>query len=233
MKHLYIIVEGETELEFVNRILIPYLISQGIQTHIQGLMITMKGGGHGFNNIEHFKKTIKPLLFSENEPIITTMIDHYGINSEKKLPNYRNCIKEKDIEKRISCMEQNLYNEVNSIKRYSYFVPNIIRHEMETLLFANPEKGFELEKDEIRKEVIAICTKIPNIEDINCTPQGAPSKRLEKIYKKHNNKYNKVAIGVDIVELTGIDNILQKCPRFKAWIDKIIETVNRFIDSGT
>jgi hypothetical protein len=58
MKQLYIIVEGETELEFVNRILFPYLRSRGIYTHLQGLMITMKGGGHGFNNIEHFKKTI-------------------------------------------------------------------------------------------------------------------------------------------------------------------------------
>ncbi len=221
MKSLYIIVEGETELEFVNRLLIPYFISQGIQTHIQGLMITMKGGGHGFNNIEHLKKTIKPLLYSENEPVITTMIDHYGINSDKKIPNYSNCIGENDIEKRISCMEQELKNEVNSIKKYRYFIPNIIRHELETFLFANPAKGFELEKDEIRKDVIAICAEIPNIEDINCTPEGAPSKRLERVYKKNNSKYNKVAVGVDIAELTGIESILQKCPRFKNWVDKI------------
>ncbi len=225
MKHLYIIVEGETELEFVNRILKPYFISKGLNTHIQGLMITMKGGGHGVNNIEHFKKTIKPLLYNENEPIITTMIDHYGINSEKKLPNYTNCIKELDIEKRIFCMEQSLTNAVNSIKEYRFFIPNIVRHEMETLLFANPEKGFELEKKEIRNEIIAICAEIPNIEDINCTPQGAPSKRLIKIYNNNNQKYNKASLGVDIAELAGIDSILQKSPRFKSWIDKIIQVV--------
>ncbi len=227
MKHLYIVVEGETELEFVNRILIPYLESKGIKTFIRGLMITMRGGGHGFNNIEHFKKTIKPLLYHKNEPIITTMIDHYGINSDKKLPNYTNCIKEKDVEKRISCMEESLTREVNSLKEYHYFIPNIVRHEMETLLFANPEKGFELEKDEIRKEVMALCSKIPNIEDINYTPEGAPSKRLEKIYQKYHQKYSKVAIGVDIAELTGIDIILQKCPRFQSWIDKIIKMINQ------
>lgn len=90
MRHLYIIVEGETELEFVNRMLIPYLVNGGLKTHIQGLPIDMKGGGHGFNNIEHFKKTIRPLLYNENVPFITTMIDHYGINSERKLPNYYN-----------------------------------------------------------------------------------------------------------------------------------------------
>ncbi len=223
MKHLYIIVEGETELEFVNRIIIPYLVSKGVNTHIQGLMITMKGGGHGFNNIENFKNTIEPLLYYDNEPIITTMIDHYGINSNKKLPNYTNCTKEQDVEERIDCMEQSLKKVVNSIKYYNYFIPNILRHEMETLLFANPEKGFELEKDEIKRDVIDICSKITNIESINCTPEGAPSKRLKKIYEKHNENYNKIAVGVDIAELTGIDTILQKCPRFKRWIDKILQ----------
>jgi len=226
MKHLYIIVEGETELEFVNRILIPHFTAKGLHTHIQGLMITMKGGGHGFNNIEHFKKTLKPLLFYEKEPVITTMIDHYGINSENKLPNYTNCIKEIDIEKRINCMEQSLMTVVNSIKKYPNFIPNIVRHEMETLLFANPEKGFELEKEEIKNEVLAICSEIPNVEDINCTPQGAPSKRLQQIYKNHNRKYSKISDGVNIAELTGIDTILKKCPRFKSWIDNLIQIVN-------
>jgi hypothetical protein len=185
----------------------------------------MKGGGHGFNNIEHLKKTIKPLLFNENEPIITTIIDHYGINSEKKLPNYLNCITETEVEKRIACMEQSLLDAVNSIKEYPYFIPNILRHEMETLLFANPEEGFDLEDEAIKNDVLAIYNQFPNIEDINSTPQGAPSKRLKVIYENHNQRYNKVSLGVDIVELTGIDTILQKCPRFKAWVDKIIKEV--------
>ena len=225
MKHLYIIVEGETELEFVNRILIPYFIANGLCTQIQGLMISMKGGGHGFNNIEHFKKTLRPLLSYENEPIITTMIDHYGIDSEKKLPNYTNCVRELNVENRILCMEQSLTNAVNSIKEYRNFIPNIVRHEMETLLFANPEAGFDLEDENIKKDVLAVCKEFPDIEDINCTPAGAPSKRLEKIYENHHQKYNKVAVGVDIAELTGIDIILQKCPRFKSWIDKVIQFV--------
>ena len=223
MKHLYIIVEGQTELEFVNRILIPYFNANGLNTHIQAIPITMKGGGYGFNNIEHFKKTVKPLLFYENEPVITTMIDHYGINSEKKLPNYKNCVKENDVEKRIFCMEQSLTNVVNSIKKYPHFIPNIIRHEFETLLFANPEAGFELEDEKIKKEVLAICAKFPNIEDINYSPEGAPSKRLEKIYAKYKKRYSKITVGITIAELTGINSMIQKSPKFKSWIEKIIK----------
>jgi hypothetical protein len=225
MKHLYILVEGETELEFVNRILIPYFNKNGLHTHIQGLIITMKGGGHGFNNIQHFKNTLKPLLSYKDEPIITTMIDHYAINSATKLPDYPNCAGIEYVEQRISCMEQSLVKEVNSIKEYRYFIPNIVRHEMETLLFANPQEGFALEKSGIQQDIINICSQFSSIEDINCTPQGAPSKRLIEIYKKHNQKYDKVAVGVDIAELTGIEDMLQKCPRFKSWIDKLIQVL--------
>jgi hypothetical protein len=225
MKHLYIIVEGETELEFVNRILFPYLRSKGINTHLQGLMITMKGGGHGFNNIEHFKKTIRPILNNDNHPIITTMIDHYGINSEKKLPNFLNCIKERDIEKRILCMEQSLVNAVLEISQgYRWFIPNIIRHETETLLFADPENGFSLEEDSIKNAVIEITNQYSNIEDINSSPETAPSKRLIKVYEAQNKKYVKGADAINIVELTGIEKILEKCPRFRSWVEKIIAT---------
>lgn len=225
MKHLYIIVEGQTELEFVNRLLIPFFTLRGLNTNIQGIPIDMKGGGHGFNNIEHFKNTVKPLLFIENEPIITTMIDHYGINSEVKLPNYTNCITNIDIEQRILCMEKSLAEVVNSIKTYSFFIPNILRHEMETLFYANPEQGFDLEDEKIKNAVLDICKQYPNIEDINSTPQGAPSKRLEEIYKAHGKKYNKPADGVDIAELTGLETILEKCPRFRLWLEYIIETL--------
>ena len=225
MKHLYIIVEGLTELEFVNRLLIPFLMSRGLHTHIQGVPIDMKGGGHGFNNIEHFKKTITPLLMNENEPIITTMIDHYGINSEKKLPNYTHCSQIRGVEQRICCMENSLTDAVNSVKPYRFFIPNILRHEMETLFFANPEDGFDLEKDAIKQAVLAIFNEFPNIEDINSTPQGAPSKRLIAIYEANGKKYIKKADGVNIAELTGMSVILEKCPRFRAWIERVISTV--------
>lgn len=225
MKNLYVIVEGQTEVQFFNRILRPYLMQRGLYYEIKAIPIEVKGGGHGFTNIEHFKNTIKPLLFKENS-IISTMIDHYGINSEKKLPNYENCIKQLTVEERIKCMEDALLAEVKSIRNdCSHFIPNILRHEMETLFFADVENGFALENDGIQKEVAAICMEFPNIEDINNSPETAPSKRLIKIYEKHGKKYKKVIDGVDIAELTGIEIILSKAPRFKRWVENIIQTV--------
>lgn len=228
MKNLYVIVEGETEVAFVERILIPYFNQRGIYNHIQAIPMEVKGGGHGFNNIEHFKNTIKPLIFKQNI-IISTLIDHYGINSEKKLPNYENCIKQLAPEDRIRCMEDALLAEVKSIKDdCSHFIPNILRHEMETLFFADVENGFALEDDGIQKEVAAICAQYPNIEDINNSPKTAPSKRLIEIYEKYGKKYKKITDGVDtIAEYTGIEKMLEKSPRFKNWVENLIQVVTQ------
>lgn len=225
MKHLYIIVEGQTEAEFVERLLIPYLSNRGLYTNIQPIKITMSGGGHGFNNIEHFGNTIRPLLHYRDQPIITTMIDYAGINSEQKMPNYLQCIENSGVEQRILCMEESLKSYVNAIKTYPDFIPNILRHEFETLLFANPEDGFDLELEQIKTEIVALKGQFGNIEDINSTPEGFPSKRIEAIYKFYKKRYNKITDGVDIAELTGIEKILGECPRFRAWIDQVIKSV--------
>lgn len=225
MKRLILIVEGQTEMEFVNRLLAPYLVHQGLNTSIQPIMITMKGGGHGFNNIEHLSNTIKPLLNASDEPVISTMIDNYGINSESKLPGYAEYSKEQNMGIRLKMMESNLNDYIQKIKPYRYFIPYIQRHEMETLLFANPEKGFEFEAEEIKNDVINVCKEFDSIEDINDTPEGAPSKRLKEIYNKHQKKYVKIVDGIEIAELTTIEKMLDKCPRFKEWVEKLIEVV--------
>lgn len=226
MKSLIFLVEGETEQEFVNRLLAPYLIqSRGLNTEIRSIMIEKSGGGHGYSNIEHFKNTIIPFLHSESQPVITTMIDHYGINSERKMPGY-DSITHDSIAERIAKMEDILEQEVLKLKPYRFFIPYIQQHELETLLFANPKDGFDLEDERIRNDVIELCSQFESIEEINCTPQGAPSKRLAEIYKRHNRKYQKVIEAVDIIELGGgIEPILDKCPRFKQWITKLTEMV--------
>ena len=227
MKSLIFIVEGNTELEFINRILIPYLVARGLNTSMRGIIITMSGGGHGYNNIEHFRNTIRPVLHRIDEPIVTTLIDHYGINSEKKLTGYDECIKEINIENRLSKMEQKLNDAVQKIKPYRFFIPYIQRHELETLLFANPDEGFALEDERIINDVKALCASFASIEDVNCTPEGAPSKRLIKIYSKYQKKYDKGSDAVDIIELTTMDAILTQSPRFKNWVERLIHDVSK------
>ena len=157
MKKLVFIVEGDSEAEFVNRIMTTYFASKGIH-HIWPIKISKTGESGGYNNIDHFKNTIKLVLFNKEEPVITTFIDHYGINSEKKMPGYDR-IKNEPVEKKLAMMEKKLNEVVQSIKPYRYFVPHIQRHEYETLLLADPEKGFAFEDEQIKKDVLKLFLK--------------------------------------------------------------------------
>ncbi|GBU08636.1 hypothetical protein AwDysgo_19670 [Bacteroidales bacterium] len=228
MKKIVFIVEGESEDEFVKRIIRPFFVSKGIPFyHIESKIIQISGGGHGFNNIEHFKNTIKPFLSRNDEPIITSFIDHYRLNSERKLPGYNECMAETNIGIKLGKMEGKLQDMVQSIKPYRFFIPYIQQHEFETLLFADPEEGFDLEDERIKREIMNLCNFFDSIEDINCTPHGAPSVRLEAIYSKYRRRYNKGADAVDIAELTTIGKMLEKCPRFKNWIYLLISETTK------
>ena len=220
MKMIVFIVEGDSESEFVKRILTPFLNSFQI-FDVLPIKITKKGGGHGVDNIEHFKNTIRPILSYNNEPVITTFIDHYGLNSQKKLPGYDECVK-KPIALRLEMMENKLDEVVQSIKPYRFFVPYIQQHEFETLLFANPEQGFDLEDEKIKEEIISLCNSVESIENINDTPQGAPSVRLNEIFARFGKKYQKGVEGMYIAELTTIEKMFEKCPRFYKWIRQLI-----------
>lgn len=228
MKDLYFIVEGETELEFINKIVIPYLYKNGAQCNVQAFMITMSGGGHGFNNIQHFINTITPVLHYVNQPIITTLVDYFRLNSETKLPGYSGISDLNSVDDKVSYLESKLNDVVQSIGPYQYFIPYIQKHEMESLFFADPEAGFSLEIDAIRQAVLQVCQQYNNVEDINGTEFGAPSKRLETFYRENGKRYVKVIDGIDIAELTGIDKILEKCPRFRVWMEKIIFALNNY-----
>ena len=82
-------------------------------------------------------------------------------------------------------------------------------------------KGFEsFFSEDYAKDTQQIINTFNNPEDINTTPTGAPSKRLLAI----KDDYDKVIEGNLIALEVGINDILTKCPRFRAWIEKLIET---------
>ena len=74
MKRLYIVVEGQTEQEFVNTLLRPWLLGYGLLDVHPILIKTSKHGRGGHVNAEHLKKTINGLLCETNDHdlVVTT-----------------------------------------------------------------------------------------------------------------------------------------------------------------
>ena len=93
-------------------------------------------------------------------------------------------------------------------------------HEFEALLFSSNDGFNEYFSDKEILETMQIIKQFQNPEDINSSPDKAPSKRLLTI----KDDYDKVNDGNLIALAVGIHKMLEKCPRFKLWIDKLINT---------
>lgn len=213
MKRLYIIVEGQAEQEFVNSMIAPHMQKYGIYNVTPILIRTSKTGRGGFVNYEHLKNDAIKLLHSKKDDFIVSMfVDFFRIPEIPKKERWE--IKTNHLEK-VEEMEQCIAEDIND----SRFIPYIQLHEFEALLFST-NKGFEsFFSEDDAKDTQHIINTFNNPEDINTTPTGAPSKRLLTI----KDNYDKVIEGNLIALEIGINDILAKCPRFRAWIEKLIE----------
>lgn len=222
MRSLYIIVEGETEEEFVKRLLVPYLYGHGLTCHIQAILVHVSGGGHGHSNTEHFLNTIEPVLYLRGEPVVTSLLDFFRF--PRKQASFAACTALPTAAAQADCLQQALFTAMQGIRSYRHFLPYVQLHEFEALLFADAA-GHSLHPPRIAADVAAVIAAHPAPEDINSRPEWAPSKRLEAIYRAHNHTYRKGADAVDIAELIGMDQLRARCPRFGAWVEALITAV--------
>ncbi len=214
MKPLIIVVEGDTEEVFIKDILLPYFIEHEIYD-VRAIKISTKAGFKGgFVNYDHLKRDVNRYLKERKNQIITTLVDYFRIPNN--IPNYDKCEEIYFIDARIACLENSMREDFQTER----FIPYIQKHEFEALLFSS-NKGFAGLFEEIADDTQKIIDQFPNPEEINDQPHTAPSKRLKKI----KSDYDKVADGTLIALEIGIDKILEKCPRFKNWVENIIKTV--------
>ena len=218
MKRLYIVVEGQTEEEFVVNILIDYFFSKGIYSVSPIKIQTSKGHKGGFVNYVHLKNEVNKLLKAQSHIVVTSFVDFYKI--PVSVPKYKEAMKPKPNSKKVIELEKAIFEDIG-VER---FLPYIQLHEFEALLFSS-EAGFEKyweSNPRVIKEINDIIKKFPNPEDIDDKPQTSPSNRLIKIIKE----YDKIIYGNLISLEIGIETILNKCPRFKNWIDTLVVKMN-------
>lgn len=213
MKRLVFIVEGDTEIILVQKHIVPYLYRMGLTNAMNAQTIITNRKQHkkgGVTDYVKFRNEVER-TFSQGNVIITTLIDFFRLPND--FPGYTtNSLLIHQIEDAIH----------QDFGQNPDFIPYIQRHELEALMFSSRE-GFDLVIDDHQKiqEIDSIIEAYPNPEDINNNPNTAPSKRLERIFN-----YDKTGDGELILEMLGIDQMLEKCPRFKEWIDKLIQKLS-------
>lgn len=212
MKRLFIVVEGQTEEAFIKELVSPYFMQNEIYDIRPVLIQTSKGHKGGFVNYEHLKNDLFRLLKSQGQDVIvTTFVDFFRC---PKLPNQNDIYMLPSHLQKVEAMEKSISDDINDWR----FIPYIQLHEFEALLFS-AANGFEMYfEDQISREIQSIIDAFDNPEEINSSPETAPSKRLIRIIPD----YDKVIYGNMIALEIGLPTILSKCPRFRGWIDSLI-----------
>lgn len=215
MKKIFIICEGETEQEFCNKTLSPYLFRSDIQ--IQTPLIKKSHGG--IVPWKYIKKQVEELLSNGDSPCVTLFIDYYGIKDMHQFPKWEEAKSIADKHKKLDKIEENMQNDISEGMR-NRFIPYIQLHEFEALLLSD-KRAFDtcFTTDEIqdREELNGIFKTFDNPEDINNNVTTVPSARLSRII----SGYDKIVYGNLIAEEIGLETIMSKNPRFTAWIKKI------------
>ncbi len=210
-KRLYIIVEGQTEQGFVYDLMAPFFLKYGIYVY-PVLIQTSKGHKGGFVSYQHLKNDINRLLKSQGQDIIvTSFVDFFRC---PELPDKESWRYISDHRLQVEEMEKAIKRDMDDRRFYPY----IQLHEFETVLFSS-DIGFKMYNDDIiNQQIHQIIESYPNPEDINSTPEGAPSKRILKIIPDFDKVTNGILLALEI----GIDTILEKCPHFRNWVNTLI-----------
>ncbi|MBB1139710.1 DUF4276 family protein [Myroides sp. WP-1] len=211
MKRLIVICEGQTEQEFCVKLLAPYLANKNI--YIQNPLIKRSGGGIVSWLI--LKQEIQKYLRSDSSAFVTTFIDLYGITNTHQFPRWEESKGMQQVKNRVVDIENAMYGEINNHR----FIPNIVVHEFETILFSDLSAIVDQidERDLKLNELNQILLQYEDIELINDRPLNAPSKRLENCI----TGYDKIVYGNILAESIGLEKIRTKCAKFNEWVSKL------------
>lgn len=220
MKRLVIIVEGETEESFVNNILCPYFCSKGLYNTIQCFKTKHSHGG--ISKYSYIKKDILNTIY-EKDVVVSMMIDFYRLPLD--FPGFSDLKATQTHKEQASLLETEIKKDLEDTQKHQFdnFIPYIQLHEFEAVVFASI-KGIDIlfEREEMDyKGLMNVIEEHPNPEEINNHPATALSMRLKKLIPG----YNKVLHGIEIIKTMGMPELLEKCPRFKTWVESMEEAL--------
>ena len=201
MTRVAISVEGQTEEEFVKKTLAPKLAPAGV--YPSPILL----GSGGDVTVERLASDMSKFVWSFD--FVTSLVDFYGFRGKG------NDTRE-DLETRI---KQSAIAKINRALDDSRIFPYVQQHEFEALLFSDASAFLVLPyvTNDIVDALISVRSRFYGPEDINDSPDSAPSKRIKNLIPG----YQKVAAGSLVADEIGLDKIRDECPRFDEWMTRL------------
>lgn len=133
MKRLIIVVEGDTEKEFVDKVLSPYLYTKGL---LSVNCFKIKHTKGGLTKYQHLKTDLINCVYESNV-LVSTLIDFYAL--PKDFPKYTEAQSIVNRANRLTYLEQAIVEDLEAEKQNSFsnLLPYIQLHEFEALVFSS------------------------------------------------------------------------------------------------
>lgn len=227
MSRLLIHVEGQTEESFVNEILGPHLYKQGY-TKVGARLVgnarqrVRRGGIRAWNTV---RNDIIRHLREDPGCLTTTMVDYYGLpqTGHRAWPGREAAgvlpfaQKATTVENALS---ENICRELGEEFDPGRFIPYVMMHEFEGLLFSDCERFSQgIGQPDLADAFQAVRDQFSSPEEINDSPVTAPSKRVEQLIQG----YEKPLLGTLAILEIGLDAIRRECPHFRDWLSLLEE----------
>jgi len=216
-------VEGQTERAVIQKVLAPYMAARGLYLHPR--IIGKPGHKGGIRRFHAVLREIVLLLKQEPQSLVSTFFDYYALPGD--WPGSAEAKSRNNAVEAPLIIEEALANEVTrtigDAANPNRFIPYIQMHELEALLFVNPEiMASSFERPELAEKFAGIVKECGGCENIDDNPATAPSKRIENLFPAYKKGSSVNAHAPLIMEQTGIDSIRQHCPHFNQWLETLL-----------
>lgn len=225
MPRILVHVEGQTEEAFVRDVLAPHLYQSGFQ-YVSARLIGNARQRHRRGGIQEWppvRQGIVNHLRQDQGWVITTMVDYYALppNGAGAWPG-RSCPSTLSVEEKSRRVRHALLADVEEalggFGGKVRFIPYVMMYEFEGLLFSNCESFARgINRPDVRNQLQAIRDQFASPEEINDSPNTAPSKRIESLVRG----YQKPLHGVSAAKSIGLLDLRAQCPRFNEWLTEI------------
>jgi len=221
MSNIKILVEGPTEILFVNEVLKPHFYERGI--YIKPFLFQKAGGVPKYSISQ---KQILNTVKSDPSCFCTTMVDFYGMPAD--WPGREEANRCQSCTEKAETVEGSILKDVSEHLENSFnpnrLMPYVQMHEFEALLFSSPLKLAESLGDKKLSSIfLTIRNEFSTPEDIDDHYDTCPSRRIEEVFEGFKKTIN----GITAASRIGLEKMRQECPHFNEWITKLEDIGNQ------
>ena len=199
MERLAIVVEGRTEVEFVNQVLAIHLLAKDVLATALSL--------NGNVSLPRLSARMADQVWNFDR--VTSLVDFYGFRDKGSATVT-------DLERQI---HQAVMARLNRPVDESRIIPYVQQYEFEGLLFSDAG-GFTALPGvtaSVVDRLAGIRAAFASPEEINDSESTVPSRRIAQVI----TEYDKASDGPTVAQAIGLPAIRRECPRFHQWIERL------------